>query len=789
MAGCFLGTAAQLQQPVLWLTWHYGAALLLALAGTALAVWGAGRHRVAAALLAGGLLGFGLAGLRAEARLADALDPALEGQDLVLTGVIAHMPQPSAIGVGFVFEPEAALHDGRHVKVPSRLSLGWYRGWHNEPQGPDPWAELRAGQRWQFAVRLKQPHGSRNPGGHDHELALFEQGIGAVGTVRTRSQKPVQLPDPGAHPIERARQWVRDAVFRHVADARTAGVLAALVVGDQRAIDRDDWELFRATGVAHLMSISGLHVTMFAWLAAGATGWAWRRSSRAMLWCPAPLAARWWGVAAALGYALLAGWGVPAQRTVWMLATAALLRSSGVRWPWPWVLLAAGTVVVLADPWALLQPGFWLSFVAVGLLMGSEPAHRRVDGDVPVSTMQRMRAALVSMLRTQAVATLGLAPLTLVFFQQLSVVGFAANLVAIPVVTLVVVPLTMLGVLLSPLWPIAAAVVQGLGELLALLARLPIAVWTTGAAAAWAQLIGLLGGVLLLVPLPWRLRALGLPLMLPLLWPAPPVPPEGRFELLAADVGQGGAVLLRTANHLMLYDAGPQYSPETDAGQRVLLPLLRHRGERPIDLLVLSHRDLDHTGGAAALLKQWPVKGMRSSLEPGHPLLSPSVPHQPCVDGQAWQWDGVHFEVLYPPAALLQAAHAQGAKANTISCVLRVQDAAGRSVLLTGDIEAAQERALVAVHGEALRSDVLLAPHHGSRTSSTPQLLQAVAPHTAVVQAGYRNRFNHPAPTIVQRYEDHGIALVRTDRCGAWRWDGEHGQCERERRRRYWQRH
>ena len=779
-----LGIALQLQQPALWPGTVYA---LLAAAGLALLLPGLRwRHRAAPGLLLLGLalLGFASTGGRAGWRLAEALPPALEGVPLQLTGVVAGLPQPGPQGTRFVFQVEQALHDGRPVVVPGRVSLAWQRGFDGDVLVAAPSQEIRAGQRWQFSARLRAPHGNLNPHGFDLELWLFEQGLRATGSVLASGATPPRLLAEGVgQPVGRARQAVRDAILLRVPDAAAAGVLAALAVGDQAAIGRDDWALFRDTGVAHLMSISGLHVTLFAWLAAGLIGPLWRLSPRLMLAVPAPLAARWGGVLAAGGYALLAGWGVPAQRTLWMLATVALLRSTGLRWPPLLVLLAAAVVVTLGDPWALLQPGFWLSFAAVALLMVSD-----ADAEATPPRAGGWRAATLDAarrgLRTQWVASIGLAPLSLVFFQQVSVVGFVANLLAIPLVTLAVVPLALLGIVLPPLWGLAAALVQGLVAVLQVLAALPFGLWTAAAAPAWAVAAGLLGGALLLMPLPWRLRLLGLPLLLPLLAPPLPRPPQGSFEVLAADIGQGSAVLVRTRGHVLVYDAGPRYGPDTDAGERVLLPLLRARGERRIDGLLLSHRDMDHVGGAAALLQALPVGWLSGSLEDGHPLRrAAAVPSQRCRAGQAWDWDGVRFEILHPAAA----DDRPGAAPNTLSCVLRVQGGDGRSLLLTGDIEAAQETALAARLGPALRSNVLLVPHHGSLSSSTPEFLAAVAPGTAVVQAGYRNRFGHPAPAVEARYRAAGAALVRSDRCGAWTWaaDGTM-RCQREAARRYW---
>ena len=357
--------AWQVQQPAL-----QSPAAMAALAFAAVAMGAVLLTRLHVATLLAGALSLGVAAFastdwRASQRLADTLPAALEGQDLAVTGVIAALPRTGPIGTRFVFEVESATQRGAPVQVPGRLSLGWYQGWDGESLLAGPAQPLLAGDRWQLPVRLRQPHGTMNPHGFDLELWLFEQGIRASGTVRPGGQF---LGSAVAHPVERVRQGVRDAILVRVADPSAAGVLAALAVGDQAAIDRDEWDLFRITGIAHLMSISGLHVTMFAWLAGLAIGAAWRRSPALMLRVPAPVAARWGGLVGAALYALLAGWGVPAQRTVLMIGVVVLLRTLGLRgWPQPLVWLVAAVAVLLLDPWALLQPGFWLSFVAVGV--------------------------------------------------------------------------------------------------------------------------------------------------------------------------------------------------------------------------------------------------------------------------------------------------------------------------------------------------------------------------------------------------------------------------------------
>ncbi|MES2955156.1 MAG: DNA internalization-related competence protein ComEC/Rec2 [Pseudomonadota bacterium] len=835
--GFVAGAALQLQQPALLQAWIYGALLLgsaaLALACfrlTSAAVWGL---RVAAVLVLALGVGFSLTGLRAAIFQAGALAPALEGRDIEVTGRVLAMPQRNDDGLRFRFAIESARLDGQPVLLPPRVYLGWYAGFGvREPaaggSGPDnpdasgnpaaalalqrPPPALRAGEHWRMTVRLKAPHGNSNPHGFDYELWLWEQGVQATGYVRAgpRDPAPARLADGWRHPVERMRQSLRDAVYARVADRQLAGVVAALLVGDQNAIERADWDVFRATGVAHLMSISGLHITMFAWLAAQGIAWLWRRSTRwtpaLCLALPAGSAGVWGGLLLAAGYALLSGWGVPAQRTVWMLATVVLLRQSGKRWPWPQVWLLAMAVVVALDPWALLQAGFWLSFVAVGVLFAAgtdsategreriaiesgaadaSPVRAGGENDPQPSRWTALPMAWGAMVvraaREQWIVTLALAPLSLLLFNQVSLVGLLANGLAIPWVTLVVTPLTMLGVFWAPLWEAAAAAVAALMLFLQWLARWPLASISVAAAPLWCAVAGVAGGLLLAMRLPWHWRVLGVPLLLPVLLWQPLRPAPGQFELIAADVGQGNALIVRTASHALVYDSGPRFSRESDAGHRVLVPLLRALGEK-VDTLVLSHRDADHIGGAPAVLAMQPQAALLSSIEDGHPLQAVR-PSRRCVAGQRWEWDGVSFEVLHPPAGDYETPQ----KSNAMSCVLRISNN-NQVALLAGDIELAQEQRLV-VAGVNLKADVLLVPHHGSKTSSSPAFLDAVSPRLALAQAGYRNRFGHPAPPVLARYRERGIPVFVSPVCGAATWASARPSdiaCQRQTGLRYW---
>lgn len=504
----------------------------------------------------------------------------------------------------------------------------------------------------------------------------------------------------------------------------------------------------------------------------------WRRSTRLCLAWPAQHAALVGGVVLAAAYALFSGWGVPAQRTIWMLTTVGLLRMSGRRWPWTHVWLLACAVVVTIDPWAMLQAGFWLSFVAVGVLFATDPGASPAPAK---STREKIAQSLRGALQEQWVVTVARTPLTLLLFGQVSVVGLLANAIAIPWVTLLVTPLAMGGVAFHGLWEAAARAIAILQVYLEWLANLPFATVSMPAAPLWAGALGVCGGLLLAMKLPWHARLLGVPLLLPvLLWQAPR-PGAGQFEVMAADIGQGNALVVRTATHTLVYDTGPRYSTESDAGHRVLVPLLRAFDER-VDMLMLSHRDSDHTGGAPAVLAMQPQAQLVSSLEDGNPLQSVRK-SQACVAGRHWQWDGVDFSLLHPQADDYAAA----AKPNAMSCVLRISNGA-RTALLAGDLEAPQEARLVA-QGAPLAADLLLVPHHGSKTSSSAGFLDAVHPSIALVQAGYRNRFGHPAPPVMDRYRERAITVVDSPHYGAARWtSSEPGRvvCQRDEARRYW---
>ena len=731
-------------------------------------------------LVAAAAAGFAYAGWRAHDRLDVALSPADEGKDVEIVGIVAGLPAAMERGLRFEFEVEQVATAG--IRLPPRLSLAWY--------GAD--AAVAPGERWSFTARLRRPHGTFNPGGFDLEAWLFERNLRAGGYVRERPppQRLEAMVWSADSAIDRARAELRSRLQARVGAQPLGGVLIALVLGDQRAIGEADWVLFNRTGISHLVSISGLHITMISGLMALGVGSLWRRSPRTLALAPAQTAAALAAVLAALAYCLLAGWGVPARRTFFMLLTvaaAAWLRL-GTR-PLATLASAAG-VVCLLDPWAVISPGFWLSFGAVAAIMFTVAG--RAGAQEPA-----WRARLREAGRVQVAVTLALLPLTAALFQQISLVSIAANAVAIPLVSLVVTPLALAaGVFVAlpdPLAWLAAPCLSLAHELLAVLHALLTALaapsWASlplPAAPGWALALALAGVAWLLAPPGWPLRWAGGVWLLPmLLWPAAR-PADDELWVTALDVGQGAAVLVESRTHALLYDTGPRFSSTADAGARIVLPYLRWRGIDALDLLVVSHLDSDHSGGARSILRGTRVAAVLSSIDPSHSALGGAERAQRCEAGQRIDVGPLRVDVLRPLAAdYLQPR----LETNAASCVLRV-GFGQRRLLLTGDLPARGEEELAAREA-SLKVDWLSMPHHGSRSSSSDALLDATSAAWASAQAGYRNRFGHPDPEVLARYMARGVHIVRSDESGMaqWRFRGD-GTVELHRWRasahRYW---
>jgi competence protein ComEC len=732
------------------------------------AMWWRGAGKRVACLLVAFLAGVAWAAWRAESRLEDALPERLEGRDVRIQGQIAGLPQDFSHGLRFEFLVDKASTGGE--SIPERLMLSWYRGRGEGQMKELP--NLQPGQHWRLTVRLKRPHGNANPGSFDYEAWLLERNVRATGHVRSGA---VYLHDDGyGQPfmwIERWRARIRASFTAAMPESEYpwSGIMVALAIGDQKAIPQSTWTIFNRTGTNHLFSISGLHVTMVAALCARLLASFWRRIPYLALRFSAQHAGLLAACLAALLYALLAGFAVPAQRTLYMLLVAAgAMLSRRIVAPSRILCLALLTVVVI-DPWSVLAAGFWLSFGVVAALL--------YVGSGEIGSKPSWRQRLANWGGVQWAVTLASLPVLLLLFQQFSLVSPVANALAIPVISFLVTPLVLFAAIL-PWWPIMAlahGLLDAVMLFLAWCATWPV--WQSPMPPVWAVLSAGVAVAVCLLPRGVPGRWLGVPIMLPLFfWPAAhPAPGTAWIDVL--DVGQGLASVVRTASHVLIYDPGPMYSAESDAGQRVVVPFLRSQGVKQVDMMVVTHRDSDHAGGAASVLSALPVAELRSSVE--------GMAGSRCAAGQRWHWDGVEFEMLYPDIA----AYSVDRKSNHLSCVLRIT-AGHQRMLLTGDIEAPDEAALLAQDPRNLVADVLLVPHHGSRTSSTAPFLVAVGAREAIVPVGYRNRFGHPRADVLARHAAVGSRIWRTDQDGAVRvvlGEGAVGVTAwRREHRRYW---
>lgn len=741
----------------------WGSILLLLSASTLI---GFTRMRQSASrwVLCGLIIGAFLSGAayvcwRSTAVLADQLPESAMGRNLQIVGVVDSLPDRTARGQRFLFRVETA--EGK-LHVPGLIQLSvWQKDAEGDALDNAVPQRILPGERWSFIVRLKRPHGLANPHGYDVEARLFEQGVRATGYVRAGERLDPFVATPSTL-IAQLRYRIRERFERVLPseDYPNAGILTALAIGDQKAIPGALWQVFAKTGTTHLMSISGLHVTLFSGLVAVLIASIWRRLPRLAGRIPAQRAGVFCGWFAAAFYTLIAGAGIPALRTLFMLSVGALAILTGRRVSPFRILLLALVAVLVFDPWAGMSPGFWLSFVAVGLLLWAALAEHGGERE-HASLTQRLRHWLKGFGRTQWAVTLGTLPFLLVFFSQFSLISPLTNAIAIPWVSGVVTPLTILALIIpwDPLLMLADALLSPLMSLLVWAAALPVAIWHAPTPSPLVFLLALLGALWWLMPAGLPGRWMAIFLCLPLVWPQTDAVPNGQARIDVLDVGQGLAVVIRTRNHTLLYDTGPYYSGTADAGDRVIVPYLRAIGVSRLSGMVVTHRDIDHSGGALSVLESMPVGWVADAPDTRFADMTPGVRQKSCVAGQDWVWDGVRFEFLYPQTG----RHARDEASNHQSCVLRIS-AGGKSMLLTSDIETADESAMLAAG--LGHSDIILVPHHGSGTSSAPAFLDAVRPEVAIIPVGYRNRYRHPKPSVLSAYEARKIRVLRTDADG-----------------------
>jgi len=687
-------------------------------------------------------LGFLWAAFHNALLTAQGLPENLQGKTVLVEGVVQERPPAqNDIRMRFLFKSNRLDAGDGWQPFATRVRLDWY-GEHLDPQ---------PGERWQLAVRLRQPGGYANPGGFDYEQWLYRERIRATGYVRADERNRHVGSAPVAV-IESMRSRLSATMAVDVEKRPSMALVQALTVGQRNRISQDQWQILRATGTSHLMAISGLHISLVAGLVFGCVRFAWARaallSARLLPVRAAALAA----LLAATLYALLSGFAIPAQRALIMVALLMVALMAGRRATFPGVISIAALLTLLIDPVSILSAGWWLSFGAVTIIAWFSVGRNGYRYPSRRWLLMPLILAVCMM------------PLLVLFFQQVSLVAPLANIVAVPWVSFLVVPLALTGAVVCAfseqfgliVLQLSAWLLDVLWQVLAWLADLDIALASWPQPAGGQLLLASLGMACLFLPRGMPGRWAGVMLILPMLLAAQqrPAPNEVRVSLL--DVGQGLSAVIRTARHTLVYDTGPAFGSHFDTGRAVLVPYLRSKGVARVDRLVISHGDNDHIGGARSLLAVYPVDEVLSSVPFEHDGRQATA----CRRGMSWSWDGVMFTIMHPQPG-------DNYTGNDASCVLGISVAGGQQLLLTGDIERAGEHALLGHYGEGLKSSVLVVPHHGSRTSSTAAFVAAVSPALALVPAGHRNRYRFPRPEVIARYREIGSQVLETGKSGA----------------------
>jgi len=674
-----------------------------------------------------------------DARLEERLAPGLAGRDVRVSGWVDDFPRETSGQVAFSLRVTEVPSE---LALPRRLRLTWY----------DPGIEIHAGRSYELSVRLKPPRGLVNPGGFDFERWLFLEGYGATGYVR-HGDAASRETDSIARAWLEQRATIAARIRETVGAPDARALLTALALGERFAFTDEHWATFRRTGTSHLVAISGLHVGIVSALLFFVSRWLWLRGPTLLAVFDLEAAAVI-SFAGAIIYAALAGFSIPTQRALIMLAVALLALTSRRVTTMAAGLSAAVLFVLLWEPLAPLSASFWLSFAAVALLWQLGNVRARGEG-----VAVRAWRALCNVGRIQWGISIGLVPIVVVIFGELSLVSPFVNFFAIPLFSLVLVPLTLLATAMLTVDPVgimllgvAAALAEWIYAVLAVLAERPWAALPIPALAAGSAAL-LWGSILFALPahaLPGRylawIAALGS------LSVTPERPESGAFEATVLDVGHGLAVLLRTHEHTVLFDTGARYRSGFDSAEQIILPALRHLGIRKLDIVIVSHADNDHAGGLDTMLEAFP----RALLIAGPDLDASRAVS--CRRGQYWEWDGVHFEIMHPPDGFPVFG-------NDSSCVLKVSTA-NYVLLLTGDLERRGERSLLAAELD-LNADVVVVPHHGSATSSSSALTVATRPVYAVVSAGYANQWGFPKEDVVTRWLRVGAAMIVTGEAGA----------------------
>ena len=670
-------------------------------------------------------------------------DAELEGRDVFVSGYVISLPYSTDRYTQFNFKiSEIRDEYGKTRNNPGLIRLYWYK----------PYPVLKPGKHLSLLIRAKRPHGLMNPGGYDYEAWLFRAGVRATGYVRSSEDSP-----------ESVRKRITIHNFRYYIaqqlDEIAAGhssrfkLIYALILGDRSRLEVEQREILSTTGTSHLLAISGLHIGLVASFAFFLSRWIWPIWTRGVTRLPAQYFASLFSLLIALFYALLAGFTIPTQRALIMLTLVLLnvLRSRKVSKSM--LFTQALFIVLLFDPLAVLAPGFWLSFLAMAIIMFA----------LNVELIRDKFSKIRQWFRVQIYIYIGLVPVLVLIFNHIPIISLMANFIAIPWVSLITMPLLLSATLMMSISIEIASllILAGMTSLnllwsfLEFLSGWDFLLQSIPEPGLLTILTAVFGIILLLMPKALPCKVLAILWVLPLLFPKINGPDYGDYDVNVLDVGQGLSIVVRTQNRLLLYDTGPGSLSGFNAGSSVIIPYLKYSGHRKIDMIVQSHGDNDHIGGLNEIIKRIPVKSILTSI----PQQSGFISAKYCQAGQSWNWNGVKFEILHPDDSV-------SFKGNNASCVLKIGHGLG-AVLLTGDIEKRAESHLLKKTPANLRATVLIAPHHGSNTSSGSGFIRAVSPETVVFSSGYLNRYKLPNQDIIKRYSSSGAKLFNTATDGA----------------------
>ncbi len=679
------------------------------------------------------LLGFAWMGFVSTQAIESKIENNYLNKPILVKGEVVELPEKNARSTKFIFKANTPFE--------GRLKLAWYNGYNNTESVKAP--DLHVGDAWQLLLKLKQNNGYQNLGVFDYERWLFYKRIDATGYVRNSTEN--QALNSKTFSANRLRQTIRQSLSVVLEKKEFGGVINALIIGDRSLIPDTQWSLFKSTNTTHLSVISGLHIGLISGLVFLLVQFLWRCCSRLMLIVPAQIIAAYFGLIAAFLYALIAGFSIPTTRA-FIMASVVFVAMILRRHHNVWQLYGAALLLVLIyDPLSIFSVGFWLSFYVVAVIIYGARQHQE-------------KSWLYRLIYIQILVSFSSLPLTIWFFSSASALSPIANLVAIPVFSFITTPLSLLGALLffadfSYLSALSFSIANWslvyLSMLLEQLQQFDFNQWRYTQTSLIDLIVFVLLALIAILPKALKLRYLSLLALVLMLFSPQPKIHNNSARITVLDVGQGLATVVQTRNHALLFDVGAKYPSGFNLGQSVVAPYLHAKHIQHLDKIIISHGDNDHIGGLDHILENFTVNEILTSAPEKIKTKT-----RTCQTGQHWQWDGIKFEILSPDKNTQF-------KNNNTSCVLKISNKQ-HSVLLTGDIEKKAEQYLVKNHKEKIKSTLMLAPHHGSKTSSTQAFIEAVSPSIVVVSSGFKNRFKHPAKAVVKRYQSNNIEILKT---------------------------